>query len=398
MGLLRFGNATSRGRRRRRALLWGTGALALVAGIAAPSGGAAASASSVQTYFVSVLAHGVYGQTPTFQQLISPALPNGATLSGNATCSEVYDSGITGPSEPIAGSSYDLDAGTYTFVSSSCSSDPTDPLAITGLPAGSYQIQLLGDVYTISPNSTKLLAASSENTSTNPPTVTLAASVIDASLDGGELSGQTVTFGFQGTTPATNGVDVLLGSVCSAVSTANGNGKAVATCTLNASQAQEFIQGTGAWTASFAGSTDYLPSTVYGELGADTSPAQATEAAQTHLQQIHVVPYAYPPNCHPSTDQTGVSLIGVSLGQLSCGQIQILQDITGATLGIALILSGGAAFGFIGDALNAAYFLAVTSTVATSSSLTALAIGAGVAGAAVGAGVAGGTVSFGEGG
>lgn len=199
------------------------------------------------------------------------------------------------------------------------------------------------------------------------------------SSDSSPLTGQTITFGEQGQLDV-NGITTELWSdpPCSQGSTANPSSiltvgpssssssssqanLSFATCTLTGQDATNFIKGTGAWTASYAGSLhhNYKPSFTYGELGGDTSVAQATYAIQQAIQQqknqVQIVLNTSPPNCHPA-NQTDTSIITVSIGQLSCSQIQILQTVVGVVFGVAAALTFGGGLQLVADIIDLVNF------------------------------------------
>ncbi|CAG4929107.1 hypothetical protein [Acidithrix sp. C25] len=338
-----------------------------------------ASASQVSnTYYVTVYANQAYGINGTFfQTRVSPALPTGVSLTGSASCSTMYDSGETGTTETVPTNGLNtLNVGSYYFVTSSCASEKSYPLALTGTTQ-LYKLQILGGAYTITPDATKLLAFSSENKTNNTVTLEVALAYFPPSSDSSPLTGQTITFGEQGQLDV-NGITTELWSdpPCSQGSTANPSSiqtvgpssssssssqanLSFATCTLTGQDATNFIKGTGAWTASYAGSTNYKPSFTYGELGGDTSVAQATYAIQQAIQQqknqVQIVLNTSPPNCHPA-NQTDTSIITVSIGELSCSQIQILQTVVGVVFGVAAALTFGGGLQLVADIIDLVNF------------------------------------------
>ncbi len=329
-----------------------------------------ASAQGTNTYYVTVYANQSYGVQGTFfQTRVSPALPAGVSLTGSAQCTNMYVSGKT-ETVPISGLNT-LAVGSYSFATSSCTSDSTNPLTLTGTTQP-YNFQILGGTYAITPDQTKLLAFSTESKTNNTVTLEVALAYFPPH-ESSPLIGQTITFGEQGKL-VVNGIATELWSdpTCSkaspanpssiqtvAPSTSSSSSLAFATCTLTGQDATNFIDGTGAWTASYAGSTNYKPSFTYGELGGDTSVAQATYAIQQAIQQnknqVQIVLNTSPPNCHPA-NQTDTSIITVSLGQLSCSQIQILQTVVGVVFGVAAALTAGGGLQLVADIIDLVNF------------------------------------------
>lgn len=354
--------------RRRAGWWWQRLALALVASLLIPFSGATASAANTPTYNVTIDATAPYGQSgsPQYSYLVSPALPSGASLTGDAECTQVYDNGTTGATESVDGSGGEgLDAGTYYFVTSSCSSDPNYPLAISGL-SGSSNLNLLGNVFTVSPDSTVVYASADEATVGGSPIVSLAAVVISPEVDDSEIPGLSLTFDYQ------NSAGIWLTGVgCqgsgstltySATTIENGDGQAYATCVLTAAESANLLNGDGVFTADFAGTTDFVGSTYNGQLpGAAVSTTQAAINLQNQLNnpanKITITETTAPPGCYnpAATNQHSTGLIQATLGALNCSEIQVVQITTGVVLAVATLVVGEEGeIGLIGDAVDAA--------------------------------------------
>lgn len=323
-----------------------------------PAVAPATSDAAATTYYVSVYANESYGQAANFLTRVSPALPSGASLSGSATCSEVYANGDNGPTESVYGPNSDnsppLDAGVHYLVTSSCTSDPSDPLSLTGT---SGNLQILGDAYTITPDPTSVVGVAVEQGPASAPSaVTLSAEVFDLALENSPLPGQTVTFSVQ------NSADVWIGDVCSAVTAFNANDTAAtASCTLPSQDVTALVQGTGAWIADFSGGTDYQGASFTGQVPGQTPTAQAALNFQNVAQQVKVTEVAVPPNCHASNENP-VGIISISLYGMSCSELQVLRIVTSVIFGIATIVV-------------APTDLAIDAYIATTTNADALAIG-----------------------
>jgi hypothetical protein len=293
----------------------------------------ATQASAETTYYVTVAAeNSQYGQTPDFEKRISPALPAGASLSGNASCSEMYVPGHGGETE--SATSYP-NAGSYQLVTASCASEAGNPLTLNGVTGN---IQILGGVYTVAQNATSMAAAAVEAEASNhEPLIDFTAEVIDDDQDYAPIGEQTVTFSYE----LPNGV--WFEDACSAVTTEDGDGNAYASCVLSGEQAEKMEAGTGEWRAAKEGSNDYAAASTLGEAKGSASRELAASQLQELLnkKQIEIVPKTLPPSCRPANEAEQTSLFLVGLGELNCTELKALQVVTGVVLTVVSIEATG---------------------------------------------------------
>jgi hypothetical protein len=169
---------------------------------------------------VSVAGTQVYGSTATFTYTASP--PSGVTLSGTLTCTKLSTGTTISPA--LAGGTYRIDPSTCSGLSAS------NGATITYVaPANDF---------TVTKAASTLTAAPALHSGTK---VTFSATLKRTS-NGSPISGQTITFSASGK------------KICSATTNASG----VASCTVFTSV---LSRRPASYTATYAGSTNYLGST-----------------------------------------------------------------------------------------------------------------------------------------
>ena len=301
--------------------------------LAVACGLTAASASASTQYFVTVSnLEGQFDRAPENVELrVSPALPEGASLTGRASCEEVYKPG-TNQTESV--NSFPA-PGSYQFVTDSCKSDESDPLTLHGV---SGSLQILGGVYNIAPNPTRLAGIAVEGESaSHEPTVAFAASVINETLDDSPIPEQGVLFTYQ----HSGGLPFL---ACQATSTGleqlQETGQSIASCVVEGQPAKEIEEGDGVWTASYSGTSEYSRSTTNGQVPGKETLAQGTQELQESVTKngITIEEKEVPPNCERHTESIG--LINISLGELNCTELKILQYTTQACLLVTAVVGG----------------------------------------------------------
>ena len=293
----------------------------------------AAQASASTQYFVTVSdLNGTYEQEPHYELQVSPALPEGASLSGRATCTEVYKPG-SNETEPVT---VFPQAGSYQFVTSSCSSEAGEPLTLHGV---SGSIEILGGTYNIAPNYTYLPAVASESeTSSHEKLVTLAAEVIDPVLDYSPVPEAPVEFVFQ----HLGGGQFLACGGTSSLQELDENGKSVASCSVHGRAAEEIEEGDGQWWAYFAGTRNFGSSSGSGQIPAAKSLAEG-EAEQKAFEkdsEIEVREVQIPPNCEHHNENS-VGLIQISLGELNCSELKVVTYLSQAVFFVTTVVGGG---------------------------------------------------------
>ncbi len=289
-----------------------------------------------------------YLERPNFLTRVSPPLSTGVTLTGGITCTYAY---VTGRPKSIR---TQLTAGSYTFDVTLC----TSTLGLTPPSAGS--ITLLGGPYTVVPDSTVVIPAPTyprvTSATATHPTVTLAAHVVETSITESDVGNLPVVFGIQ----LTN--DIIAPDACTSTTVQHLDGTTgtwTATCTLTGTTAKGFLNGTGLWYATFAGTKDFVSSTIIVQSTGATSPTQAAinefDMLRTPKNKITVVPDTTPPGCQGATHlvlTTTTTLLGVSVNTVksTCKAFQVLQILDTVVLGAIPVATAGT--GLVAEAVE----------------------------------------------
>jgi hypothetical protein len=322
-------------------------ALAVALAAATLATASAAPASAAQ-YWVVAHADGPRALRPEILTRVIPPLPPGAHLEGQVRCNRVYVPGTADQTQLAQGG---IAAGVYQFVTSSCTSDPGDPVRLVGT---SGDLRILGGQWAANPDPTVTETAAVVNSDPDEPSVAFTAHVINVVGDGVHLRGVNIRFSFE----TSNG---LYEGAC--VTPTAETFEAVAECLITGDKARAFLAGTGTWWAEFDGTTNSKGSAGSGRApGGATDPATAAARRQQFFSDpVTIIKNEMPPGCYRDRDETSVSIIGVSLGVLDCSQVQVLQTVTHVFLGITAVGSGGGAL--VAKAAEKIAFAAVKASI-----------------------------------